>query len=85
MQTYVGYYDWTVADSYPVFDSTDIEGYYVAVGTSGAWFKAGPAIGQLMAELIERRETGDMNTMYTFPRTGEDIDLESFSAKRRIQ
>src|SRR4029077_20329723 len=32
-------YDVTVLDWYPIFDRTDLDGYYVAIGTSGAWFK----------------------------------------------
>lgn len=82
VRTYVAYYDWTVADAYPILDATDVRGYYVAVGTSGAWFKAGPAIGHLMAELVERREAGDDATEIALPRTGKKIDLRVFSATR---
>lgn len=70
-------YDWTVKDSYPIFDLTDTRGYYVAVGTSGAWFKGGPAIGHAMAELIVRGRK-----RVKLPRTGLTLDLAAFSERR---
>lgn len=73
-----GLYDVTVADFYPILDDTDLDGYYVAIGTSGAWFKGGPVIGHLMAELIA---TGSKDVR--LPRTGRRIDLGFFGRARR--
>ena len=60
----VGVYDVTVQDWYPIVDRTDTRGYFVAIGTSGAWFKSGPVIGRLAAELV------------TASRAGRDTDRE---------
>ncbi len=70
-------YDWTVADSYPIIDATDVGGYFVAIGTSGAWFKSGPVIGELVADRIAGK------TQSRLPHCGQSIDLSVFSARRR--
>lgn len=45
-------------DWLPIYDKSDLPGFYMAIGTSGNQFKnAGPA-GHLMAELIEACENG---------------------------
>lgn len=45
-------------DWLPIYDKSDLPGFYMAVGTSGNQFKnAGPA-GHLMAELIDACENG---------------------------
>lgn len=84
VHTRVAYYDWTVSDSYPILDATDLKGYYVAIGTSGAWFKGGPVIGHLMAELIARRDAGERSTRVTLSRTGNVVDMKLFSARRPL-
>lgn len=70
-------YDWTVRDSYPILGATEREGYYVAIGTSGAWFKGAPSIGYAMATLIA---TG--RTKVKLPRTGKTLDLRVFGPDR---
>lgn len=45
--------DWT-----PIYDSSDLRGFYLCIGTSGNQYKNGPAVGHLMAELIDRCENG---------------------------
>jgi sarcosine oxidase subunit beta len=45
-------------DWIPIYDKTDVDGYYVAIGTSGNQFKMAPMVGQLMAELIDACENG---------------------------
>jgi len=70
------FYDWTVADSYPILDGTDVAGYFVAIGTSGAWFKSGPVIGELAAERIMG------NTRVRLARCGRTIDLGTFGRGR---
>ena len=53
----VGLYD--VADDWiPIYDKSDLPGFYMAVGTSGNQFKNAPVAGKLMAELIEQVEGG---------------------------
>ena len=45
-------------DWIPIYDKSDLPGFYMAVGTSGNQFKNAPVAGKLMAELIEKVEGG---------------------------
>jgi sarcosine oxidase subunit beta len=45
-------------DWIPVYDKSDLPGYYMAVGTSGNQYKNAPVVGVLMAELIQAVEAG---------------------------
>ena len=45
-------------DWIPIYDRSDLPGFYMAVGTSGNQFKNAPVAGKLMAELIEKVEGG---------------------------
>ncbi|MEY2478048.1 MAG: hypothetical protein QOG87_3363 [Actinomycetota bacterium] len=45
-------------DWVPIYDRTELDGFYVAIGTSGNQFKNAPVVGRLMAELIGACETG---------------------------
>jgi sarcosine oxidase subunit beta len=81
----VGVYD--VADDWtPIYDRTELGGFYVAIGTSGNQFKNAPVVGQLIAELIGRVENGadhDASPVrFRAPYTGLEIDLGAFSRKR---
>ena len=82
VQTRIGTYDWTVADSYPLIGPTDVEGYFVAIGTSGAWFKSGPVIGELIAECVHRSQRGDTRTLMTLSYSGLKLDLARFDVGR---
>jgi sarcosine oxidase subunit beta len=56
-QGVVDLYD--VSDDWlPIYDASDLPGFYMAVGTSGSQFKNAPVVGKLMAELITKVETG---------------------------
>jgi glycine/D-amino acid oxidase-like deaminating enzyme len=83
----VGVYD-VATDWTPIYDRTELDGYYVAMGTSGNQFKNAPVVGQIMAELIDLVESGhdhDRNPLlFQCPRTGQSIDLGSFSRKREV-
>jgi glycine/D-amino acid oxidase-like deaminating enzyme len=81
----VGVYD--VADDWtPIYDRTELPGFYVAIGTSGNQFKNAPVVGRLMAALIDRVEAGADHdaepVSYRGPHTGLAIDLGGFSRKR---
>jgi sarcosine oxidase subunit beta len=83
----VGIYD--VSDDWiPIYDRTDLDGFYVAIGTSGNQFKNAPVAGAAMAELIVRVEGGhDHETdpvRFRGPYTGLELDLGSFSRNRPI-
>ena len=84
VETKVAFYDWSVSDSYPIIDGTDVGGYYVAIGSSGAWFKSGPVLGQLMAETVDRRAEGNWQTDFTLPLTGNRLNLDAFSIRSRL-
>jgi sarcosine oxidase subunit beta len=83
----VGVYDVTVQDWYPIVDKTSTRGYFVAIGTSGAWFKAGPVIGRLAAEMVaaglEGRDTDRDPLEVTLPLTGYRFPMGLFSRARR--
>ncbi|WP_419840957.1 NAD(P)/FAD-dependent oxidoreductase [Candidatus Poriferisodalis sp.] len=81
----VGIYD--VADDWiPIYDRTSLDGYYVAIGTSGNQFKNAAVAGHCMAELIGAVETGhdhdDEPVVVAGKHTGFEIDLGTFSRTR---
>ena len=48
-----------VADDWiPIYDKSDLPGFYMAVGTSGNQFKNAGGVGHMMAELISACENG---------------------------
>jgi sarcosine oxidase subunit beta len=73
-------------DWLPVYDRTDLDGFYTAIGTSGNQFKNAPMVGLLMKELIEACEAGHDHDLHpvvvTGPITGQTIDLGQFSRRR---
>lgn len=78
-----------VADDWiPIYDKTDLDGFYVAIGTSGNQYKNAGVAGHCMAELIEAVEAGhdhDADPLVVPGRyTGLDIGLGSFSRNREI-
>ncbi len=40
-------------DWIPIYDKSDLPGFYMAVGTSGNQFKNAPVVGAMMADLIQ--------------------------------
>ncbi len=83
----VGVYD--VADDWiPIYDRTRLDGYYVAIGTSGNQFKNAAVAGHCMAKLIESVEGGQDHdndpVMVTGKYTGFEIDMGTFSRKRKL-
>ncbi|WP_432160373.1 NAD(P)/FAD-dependent oxidoreductase [Streptomyces sp. NRRL F-5630] len=74
--------DWT-----PIYDRTELAGFYVAIGTSGNQFKNAPLVGHLMTTLIHGVEGGhdhDRGALtHTCAHTGQTIDLAAFSRRRR--
>lgn len=79
---------WDVSDDWiPIYDCTDIRGFFLATGTSGNQFKTAPVVGELIAELIGKVEAGidhDLSPInFRLPRTGHTINLGFFSRNRR--
>ena len=57
MKGVVDLYD--VSDDWiPIYDKSQVKGFYMAIGTSGNQFKNAPVAGAMMAELVERCEEG---------------------------
>ncbi|GAA5168081.1 FAD-binding oxidoreductase [Pseudonocardia eucalypti] len=79
----VGVYD--VADDWtPVYDRTDLPGFYVAVGTSGNQFKNAPVVGQFLAAIIDTPAHDEKAARFVGPHTGLEIDLSAYSRKRAV-
>ncbi|MFD3586809.1 NAD(P)/FAD-dependent oxidoreductase [Streptomyces sp. NPDC058683] len=82
-----GVYD--AADDWsPIYDRTDLAGFYVAMGTSGNQFKNAPLAGRFLATLVDRVEAGhdhDRDPLrYTGEHTGVVVDLGAFSRRRPL-
>jgi sarcosine oxidase, subunit beta len=45
-------------DWIPIYDRSDLDGFYMAIGTSGNQFKTAPVVGHIMAELVDAVEQG---------------------------
>jgi sarcosine oxidase subunit beta len=75
--------DWT-----PIYDRTSLDGYYVAIGTSGNQFKNAPVIGLLLRALIDEVEAGRDHdaepVSVLLPRTGITVDLGAYSRLRAL-
>ena len=81
----VGVYD-VSTDWVPIYDKTALDGFYVAIGTSGNQFKNAPVVGRFIATIMEACEAGqDTDTMPAeclLERTGLTVDLSQYSRKR---
>ena len=75
-------------DWIPIYDRTDLGGFYVAIGTSGNQFKNAGVAGHMMAELIEAVEAGhdhDAEPLQVTARyTGLNLDMATFARNRQI-
>lgn len=84
-QGVVGLYDLS-DDWMPIYDRSSLDGFYMAVGTSGNQFKNAPMIGPLMAALIVACEAGQDHdrepVQFVLPHLGRAIDLGFFSRLR---
>lgn len=87
MQGIVDLYD--VSDDWiPIYDKSDLDGFYMAVGTSGNQYKNAPVVGAMMAELVEKCEAGhdhdhqpiQFKTKYT----QKVLNVGFYSRKREI-
>lgn len=75
-------------DWMPVYDKSDLGGFYMAVGTSGNQYKNAPMVGQMMAELIAACEAGhdhDTDPVKVLgPYTGVTLDVGFYSRSREV-
>jgi sarcosine oxidase subunit beta len=87
MQGVVDLYD--VSDDWiPIYDTSDLPGFYMAVGTSGNQYKNAPIAGILMAKLIEKVEAGHDHdkdpVTFTMTYTRRPCNIGFFSRLRKI-
>ena len=75
-------------DWIPIYDKSDLDGFYLAIGTSGNQYKNAPVVGVLMAELIEKVEAGqdhDKNPVkFDYKYVKRQCDIGFFSRLREI-
>jgi glycine/D-amino acid oxidase-like deaminating enzyme len=75
-------------DWIPIYDKSDLPGFYMAIGTSGNQYKNAPVVGGMMAELIEKCEEGhdhDSSPLqFQLKRTGRVCDMGCYSRLREI-
>jgi sarcosine oxidase subunit beta len=75
-------------DWIPIYDRSDVSGFYMAVGTSGNQFKNAPVVGQMMAALIEECESGrdhDADPVrIQAAHTGLELNAGFYSRRREI-
>jgi sarcosine oxidase subunit beta len=75
-------------DWIPIYDKSDLPGFYMAIGTSGNQFKNASAVGHLMAELIDACEHGqdhDQEPVQVMTRyTRQALDTGFYSRLREI-
>jgi len=80
-----GIYD-VAADWTPIYDRTELDGFFVAIGTSGNQFKNAPMVGKLMTALVDEvragRDHDEEPVKVRAERTGNEINLGTFSRKR---
>ena len=80
-----GHYDVT-PDWVPIYDRTSLDGFYLAIGTSGNQFKNAPLVGQIMCDLITACEGGHDHdadpVRVDCHHTGRTLDLGAFSRNR---
>ena len=87
MQGIVDLYDCT-DDWIPIYDMSDLPGFYMAVGTSGNQYKNAPVVGLMMSELIEACEKGLDHDRAPYPfrlkHIGRTFNVGYYSRLREI-
>jgi sarcosine oxidase subunit beta len=75
-------------DWIPIYDKSDVKGFYMAVGTSGNQYKNALVVGAMMGELIDVCEKGLDHDKSPFQfklrHIGRTINAGFFSRKRQI-
>lgn len=83
----VALYDVT-EDWIPIYDKSDLPGFYMACGTSGNQYKNAPVAGKMMTAIIEACENGQDHDaepiQFHLDHIDKDISLATFSRNRKI-
>ena len=73
-------------DWVPIYDKSNLPGFYMACGTSGNQFKNAPLAGQFIRALVDAADAGVDHdaepVQFTGPTTGLPINLGAFSRRR---
>ena len=78
-----------VADDWiPIYDKSDLPGFYMAVGTSGNQFKNAPVVGMMMKALIDYETAGNDHDkcpcVFDLPNVDHKLDMRFCSRNREI-
>lgn len=75
-------------DWIPIYDKSDLPGFYMAIGSSGNQFKNAPIAGEMMADLVEACEDGQDHdkdpVRFTLKHIGHSFSLKFYSRLREI-
>lgn len=87
MQGVVDLYD--VSDDWiPIYDCSQVPGFYMACGTSGNQYKNAPIVGKMMSALVDYCENGhDHDTrpmQFRLPCIDREVNAGFYSRKREI-
>jgi sarcosine oxidase subunit beta len=78
----------TTEDWIPIYDRSSLDGFYLAVGTSGNQFKNAPMVGRLMAELIDACQAGHDHdsepVTVRCPIKGWELNIGFYSRNREV-
>ena len=87
IQGVVDLYDVT-DDWMPIYDKSDLPGFYMAVGTSGNQYKNAPVVGKMMAKIIKKCQAGhdhDVDPLvFHLAHLDWDVNLKFYSRLREI-
>ena len=77
------------SDWLPIYDKSDLGGFYMAVGSSGNQYKNAPVAGMMMCELIDQCEKQGLDhdetpLQFLLPTTGVSLDMAAFSRNREL-
>lgn len=75
-------------DWLPIYDCSDVDGYYLAIGTSGNQFKNATVAGRLMGELIDYCEGGNDHDaeplQFALHHVEHTLNTATFSRRREL-
>jgi len=75
-------------DWYPIYDKSDLPGFYLAIGTSGNQYKNAPTVGAFMSQLIQYCESGNdhdkLPLQYQMKYLNRTLNIGFFSRNREI-
>jgi len=83
----VALYDVT-EDWMPIYDKSDLPGFFMACGTSGNQYKNAPVAGKIMAALVQSADTGQDHdkepVQFLLENINYTVSLDAYSRNRKI-